>query len=184
MYKKMNNNSYEKIMKLIFERPSYRFHIREIARLVGLSPSTILNMLEWLKGRGLVKVEKKRHIVEVFADIENNAFLRKKRVFNISQIYESDIVDFISKKIDAELISVIGSYSRGEDIEKSDIDIVVISSEKNKEIDLSRFEKNLGRKIHLLVLNYNEISDEFYTNLINGVILYGHIKMKEKNERV
>lgn len=184
MYKKMNNNSYEKIMKLIFERPSYRFHIREIARLVGLSPSTILNMLEWLKGRGLVKVEKKSHVVEIFADIENNAFLRKKRVFNISQIYESDIVDFISKKIDVELISVIGSYSRGEDIEKSDIDIAVISSQKDKKINLDKFEKILGRNIHILILNYNEMSDEFYTNLINGVVLYGHVKMRGKNEGV
>lgn len=184
MYKKMNNNSCEIVMKLIFERPNYRFHIREIARLASINPNTVINMLTMLKNEGLVKVEKKSHVVEIFADVENNAFLRKKRVFNLSQIYESGIVDFINEKIDAELISLIGSYSRGEDIERSDIDIVVISSEKNRELNLSRFEKSLRRNIHLLVLDYNGIADEFYTNLINGITLYGHVRMREKNERI
>ena len=50
--------------------------------------------------------------------------------------------------------------------------------ENDKQIDLSKFEKVLSRKIHLIVTNYNSISKEFYINLINGIILHGYLDKK------
>lgn len=54
----------------------------------------------------------------------------KKRLFNLSEIYKSGIIDFLIKEYSPNSISLIGNYSRGEDIEKSDVDIVVISDKK------------------------------------------------------
>ena len=70
-----------------------------------------------------------------------------------------------------KFISLIGSYSRGEDIENSDIDII-IDSGKKKVIDLRNFEKKFGRKIHLIIMP-QKVSDEFFNNLINGIVVYG-----------
>ena len=126
----------------------------------------------------MVKTEKKRHIVEVCADIENKEFIKRKRAFNFSKIYNSGIIELLIKELDPESISVIGSYSRCEDIEKSDIDIVAISKAKAKEIELEKYEKILGRKMHLLITDYKDMSDEFYTNLINGMIIYGYLRKK------
>ena len=175
----MSKKIYNKIIGLIFEKPSYKFHLREAARLVNAHPNSIKAAAAELEKEGIVKVEKRKHLTELYANLENKNFIRKKRAFNFDSIYNSGIVEYLSEQFDPESISAIGSYSRGEDIESSDIDIVITGSlKKPKNINAEKFEEMLKRKIHLIITDYKEMSDEFYINLINGMLLYGHIKKK------
>jgi predicted nucleotidyltransferase len=167
----------EKLLKVLFQNPLTKFHVRELARLTKLNPNTIINISKEIKKENLIKIEKKKHLVEISANIKDDRFITKKRIHNLSCLYESNLVEFLKKEIEPELISVMGSYSRGEDIEKSDIDIVVISTNKQTP-DLTKFEKTLNRQIHLLHIDYKEISDEFYINLINGIVLSGFVRKK------
>jgi predicted nucleotidyltransferase len=173
MYKKMNNQ--EKILSLLFVRPTYRFHLREMARETKLNPNTIINITNKLEKLGFVKKEKKKNLVEVYLNLDKKEIIQEKRIFNLRKIYESGIIDFLTKMYSPLSISILGSYSRGEDIEISDIDIVLFS-EKKHIIDLNKFEKELNRKIHLLIPSKNDISKEFFNNLINGVVVYGAIQ--------
>ncbi len=168
----------QKILKTIFENPTTKFHLLELARQTKLHPNTVLNTLKVLEKKGLIIQEKKKYLKEISGNKDNPFFNIEKRVFNLNQIYESGILDVIVKKFNPESVSIIGSYSRGEDIENSDIDMVIISKEKYSNISLEKFERILKRKIHLLVLRYKEMSEEFYINFINGVIIYGAINKK------
>lgn len=71
----------------------------------------------------------------------------------------------------------MGSFSKREYIEKSDIDIVIITQNK-KFPELAVFERKLKRNIHILTLEYCNISYEFYKNLINGIVLCGYLSKK------
>jgi len=175
MYNKMDNEN--KVLRFFFDNPTEKFHIRAIARALKLNPNTILNIISKLEKKGLLIRKKKNHIVEVSADV-NDDFKRMKRIDNLKRLYESNIIHFLEKEFNPNSISVIGSYSTGEDIENSDIDIVIISNKnKHKEVNLKKFEKILFRRIHLIVTDYS-ISEEFYINLINGIVLYGYIDKK------
>ncbi|MDP3027824.1 MAG: nucleotidyltransferase domain-containing protein, partial [Nanoarchaeota archaeon] len=121
--------------------------------------------------------EKKKHIVESSADFSDK-FKQLKRISNFSKILDSGLVDFLNEKFPPEAISVIGSYSRGEDIKDSDIDIIIISKKEYYSVSLINFEKKLNRKIHLIITYYDKMSNEFYTNLINGIVLYGYLNKK------
>lgn len=169
-------NNKEKILKVFFDSPTKAFHIREIARKTKLNPNTVLNLLADLIKNKIVKREKKKHLVNVSALVNEN-FQRLKRVSNLKALYDSGLVDFLVDKFSPEAVSVMGSYSWGEDVENSDVDIVIIS-DKEKILDLSRFEKKIARKVHLIVVDYKTISKEFYINLINGVVLYGYLNKK------
>lgn len=169
------DNEISNVMSLMFNYPTRKFHIREIARITGLHPNTVIKEVKELKKKGFVIVEKKKHVVEVRANIDNSDFLWSKRIYSLSKIYESGIIGYLVSEFEPELISLIGSYSRGEDIEKSDIDLVVVSSKKNR-ADIHEYEKKLGKNVHLLIIGYKDISNEFYTNLINGVVLYGFVR--------
>lgn len=174
----MDKTNRNKVLELIFDKPTYKFHIREIARITNIHPNTAISMLKELKGEKIVNVEKKKHLVEVYGNLMSKEFIQRKRAHNLLKIYSCGLVDFINEKISPESISVIGSYSIGEDIERSDIDIVVISGKEGKNINLDKFESFLKRRIHLLFVDYNSISNEFYTNLINGIVLSGAIRRK------
>jgi len=175
----MEKSNYEKVLDVFFDDSTAKFYIREIARLTKLNPNTVLNILGVLEKEGLIKRDKKKHVVEVSSNI-NEKFKILKRTANFSKVSESGLVEFLNKEFSSEAVILIGSYSRAEDIKSSDIDIVVISKKDYSSVDLKKFEKILNRKIHLIVAYYNKMSDEFYVNLINGIILSGYINKINK----
>ncbi len=175
----MKQSNYEKVLGVFFDNPTEKFHVRGIARITRLNPNTVLNITRGLEKEKLIIREKKRHIVELSAKI-GERFKNLKKIDNLKKIYDSGLVNFLVEKLNPEAVSVIGSYSEGNDIKKSDVDIVVITKKEYLDIDLKKFEKVLNRNIHLIVAYYNKFSDEFYTNLINGIVLSGYIRRKFK----
>ena len=173
----MNKSNYEKVLEVFFDNPNGKFYIREIARITKLNPNTILNITNKLEKQELIKREKKKYIVELSANFNDN-FKQLKRISNFERLIKSRIIEFLNYKFSPEVIVVIGSYSLGEDIPNSDIDLVILTKKDYTDINLNKFEKELNRKIHLIITGYNKISDEFYTNLINGIVLYGAIRKK------
>ena len=75
-----------------------------------------------------------------------------------------------------DTIVLFGSASKGEDIQTSDVDIYVQSSEKK--INLETYEKHLNRKINLFFEeNFLKLSKELKNNIINGIKLSGYLKI-------
>ena len=59
----------------------------------------------------------------------------------------------------------------------SDVDIAVIGA-KEKKMDLSRYEKVLGRPLRLMHLrSLADVSKEFRESLFNGIVLEGSITL-------
>ncbi|HLC65274.1 MAG TPA: nucleotidyltransferase domain-containing protein [Candidatus Nanoarchaeia archaeon] len=167
-------NVKQKIISRIFDNPSRKFYIRELAREIHVNPNSVLNALEELEKESLVKREVKKHIVEITPNLENPHFLAKKRLHNLEKVYDSGVIDFLRKHYNPKAIILFGSYSRGEDVLKSDIDIAVVTSEKYS-VSTKIFEKMLNRGIHILLVQNGKIPKELYTNLINGVVLFGYL---------
>ena len=172
MYK-MNNR--EKVIKKLFEKPTYYFHLRELARDIKIHPNTLMIILDSLKKDKIVIKVKKKHLVEIRLNLENPKVIQERKVNNLGQIYSSGLVDYLKHEYSPDAIVLIGSYSRGEDIEDSDIDLVIFSVNKRHK-DLRKFEKRLNRKIHILLPSKRDVTPEFFNNLINGIVLWGVIR--------
>ncbi len=91
----IKKSKYEKVLDVFFNAPTHRYYIREIARITGLNPNTILNISNSLEKEKLIKREKKKHIVELSANIENKEFKELKRISNLKKIYESGLIDLL-----------------------------------------------------------------------------------------
>ena len=172
MYIKNNN---KKVLDLFFIFPRRQFHLREIARLVKLNPNTVSKILNDLVNEELIKKETSAVTVNFWANLDNERFIFEKRISNIKNIYYSGLIDELVKKYNnPDAIILYGSYSRGEDIEDSDIDIAMISKRK-ADISLEKYEKKLERGIHLLEVDLQKIKKELLNNLINGFIIHGYL---------
>ena len=170
-------------MKELFNKPTHKFHIRELARKTGLNPNTIISFTDDLEEESIIGKEKKKHIVEISLNLENPATLQKKKFFNLSEIHDSGLIDFLVEEYNhPKSIILFGSYARGEDIERGDVDIM-INTVKKEIVDLSKFEKKLKRKIHPFLFSEKEIKNmkkqnkELLNNILNGVILFGYINV-------
>ena len=121
-----------------------------IAKSLKVSQPAVSKALPYLKKQELVNVEKgkesKRFSIELNRD--NDFVMGLKRVDNLKMIYESGLANFLEKEFAGATIILFGSYSRGDDNFKSDIDIAIIGR-KDKLIDLKKFEKIFEKEINL-----------------------------------
>ena len=130
----IEKSTIEKVLAVFFENPSkLDFHLRELSRITKLSMPTIISTTDKLAKEHLIIKFKGMVMTIVQAYRDNEKFTRYKLLHNLKKIYESEIIEFLSEKYHhPKAIILFGSFSRGEDIERSDIDIAILIKKKIK----------------------------------------------------
>ncbi len=163
-------------MEFFFKYPERKLHRRELERLTKLSMPGVRKIVNKLVKKGLLESKKEKMVKNFFAK-RDEKFLQIKRAYNIHSIFSSGLLNFLKKRYEEpEAIILFGSYSKGEDISRSDIDIAVITP-KSEELDLSEFEKKLERQIKVYETRIRKAEKEFLNTLCNGIVLHGYLKV-------
>jgi len=171
----MDKSPEHEIMSLLYLQPTTRFSYREIERNTDLSIGSISKYAKLLEKEKLILIENMPNAKYVTANIDNQRFRKLKRLFNISILYESGLVDDIDRKLRPNAIVLFGSFGNGDDTERSDIDICVVGGRKNS-YNSKKYEKTLKRDISIMHLrNLNRSSKEFKDELVNGFVLGGYL---------
>jgi len=161
-------------MRLFFDFPTRHFQLREIGRLTGLGLPSVSNHLKRLKKDGLVRKER-GSVYPNWVASESELFKVYKRDDTLIRLVESGLIQFLADNSLPDVIVLFGSASRGEDFETSDIDLLLVASEKK--LDVQRFERLLHRKIALhFEPNVAKIPKELLNNVINGIVVHGYLK--------
>ena len=155
------------------------FHVRELARLTKMSPTTISNHLNNLKKKRLILYRKERGHSLFKANIKSEEFRQLKINYNINKIIKSGLIGCLEDKLNhPEAIILFGSFRKGEDIERSDVDIAIITPIKDAP-NVDKFEKILHHEISLFLFSREKIdkmkvkNKELLNNLVNGITLRG-----------
>ncbi len=161
----------EIINNLVFvhfcKRPHSSHHVRELSRLLGVSPPTCLALINELTKRQLLTSKSVGRSRLVSAAL-NEAFIFHKKWTNLFLLLESGLVQKLSEKRPQTLI-LFGSFARGEDTERSDIDI---ASDIALNEDLSKYERLLERKIQFHRIA-KELDKNLLENIRQGILLEG-----------
>jgi len=162
------------ITAYFIKEPEREFHVRELAKLTKKSPSTISKYLKQLERNNILISEKKLNHLFFKANSENPSFKDQKLFYNIKIIRDSGLINHLKDKYDPEAIILFGSFAKAENIERSDIDILIITPSK-KEINLEKFEKKLKHKIQLFLHSKKDkINKKLLNTFINGIKLEGY----------
>lgn len=172
MFKELNT------LKIFFEEPNREFNVREVARILKIAPATASKKLNYFKEKEVLNERKERFLKLYKSNLENELYKDLKIFYNIRKIKESKLIDALNKFYLKPTIVLFGSAISGLDTETSDFDLFIIS-EKTKELpELTKFEKIINRKLHILV--FKDMKDLKNTNIINnilnGITLQGKIK--------
>lgn len=171
-----------RVLGVFFDNPvpeGIGFQLREISRNISLSPKSVKLYLEDLEREKLIIKKKHRiHNYPVYYANRDNSYFRYLRKLNTMQrIKESGLLDYLDEKCMPDVIVLFGSASKGEDIRGSDIDLYLQCDEKK--MDLRKYEKEFDRKISLFFeKNFNKLSKELKSNIINGDKLKGYLRVK------
>jgi predicted nucleotidyltransferase len=174
----ITKNIKETIKEYFFLNPVVKLRVRQIEKILKLSLPSVIRYCRELEEERILTIIKTGNILFYTADRASEKFLLEKKLFNIRQIYQSELVDYLRQEIGNPPIVLFGSYAKGEDIETSDIDLY-IETPSNKKILLDKFEKKLQRRIQ--VFRYNSIKEiknkHLANNIINGIILNNYIRV-------
>ncbi len=172
-----------KILAHFLANPNTAFHIKQLARILSVSPASVSNAVKSFEEEELLSKEEKglAHIYRLNAD--NSVITPLKKAYGIAFVLSSKPKDKFLE-IDPNIISLalFGSYANGSFDEKSDIDLLVVTPAR-KEILIKaarKLEDELQNEVSISVFKLSEWrtmakkDDAFYERIVgNHILLYG-----------
>jgi predicted nucleotidyltransferase len=165
------------ILRLFYKKAGLSLNQNQISKHLKVSAPAVKKALPYLEDNDLILVKKDKETkrLSIQLNLDNHFVLGLKRADNLKQFYESGLADYLEVALAGSTIILFGSYSRGEDIFNSDIDIAVIER-KEKKIELDKYEKYLERKIHILFFDsFRKINEHLRNNIMNGYTITGSV---------
>ncbi|MAF36499.1 hypothetical protein CL622_05275 [archaeon] len=172
-----------KLLEIFFKFPTKVFHIRELSRMIDLAQPSVKNHLIELMKEKLIQKTDEGLYGGYHANRDDDLFRHLKQQNTVFTLHQSGCINYLFEQCMPQAIILLGSASKGEDTEESDIDIFVEA--KEEVLDLKKYEKILNRKIHVIWKeNFGNLSVELKNNLVNGTILHGVIRAFENEKRI
>ena len=173
------NNAY-RILEQFIRFPTKEFSGRGIARSLNLSHGTVLKHISELERLDMVRKKDTTLYPTFYANTENQKYRFYKKNWLVFKIKESGIIEYIQEKTLSSSIVLFGSGAKGTFSEGSDIDIFVEAQDSG--LATEKYEKKLNRTINILFeSDVNNLSRELCNNIINGIVLYGYIKLGKED---
>lgn len=138
----------KKILEVFLKNPFKEIHLRQIARLSEVSLNNVDSSLRLFVKDNMFKRRDISNMVFFKPNLENEILLkifeflelekkkkfydRNKKIARLLRKYTQNIIDLSNRKI--QLVILFGSVARGEWTKGSDIDILVVVSEKDKDV--------------------------------------------------
>ncbi len=119
--------------------------MRELEKTLQLPLPSVIRDCKELHEEEILTTIKTGNVVFYTGDRANENFLLEKKLYNIKTLYVSGLVQFIRIELNNPIIILFGSYSRGEDIENSDIDLYIETPSK-KTNKFRKIWKNIKKK--------------------------------------
>ncbi|NPE26878.1 ArsR family transcriptional regulator [Methanococcoides sp. SA1] len=168
-----NNNTY-KILKIFLDDPLEEFGLRELSRLVKISPASVKTHLQTLRKQNLIKKITRKNSPLYQAKRDTQEFKTAQKISTIHQLETTETLPHLQQTLAPKAIVLYGSHAKGDAIKSSDIDLFIIG--KETKINLTKYEKILNKPIHLIFENSLEkIPSELKSNIINGIVLRGYL---------
>ncbi len=171
-----------KILRFFLENCSSSFYVNETAQKLEVSSGSVSKFLKVLE-KDNIMIKKK--VGNSLLYKLNNELLIVKQLKVLIFLLNLDELDILKKflKADDSITSILtyGSYASGENDEKSDIDLLIISNKKEKFLSLiHELEEKLKKTVNIEVYKFSEwkklaeMNREFYQSIKeNHLLLYG-----------
>jgi len=169
------NQTSLKILSPLIEDPMKEFYQREIARVAKVSVGATNQTLKILAEKGIVTRERRGKMFFYRFNIQNPVARQLKILFNVNDL------DNLIKEIKdhCKRIILFGSCAEGNNVKGSDVDLFVLTSEKDKvKKTINYYEKKINKKISPIIVSANEFvklrskDKPLYKRIMKGIALW------------
>ena len=181
------DEAYEKVQTWFFSYPSKEVTLSKIAEELKISKTTANKIITRLKEEGFLMIKEVGKSWLISCNPHHIYNKTRKIVYNLSIIYDAyeillrDIIHtYVSNPVS---VILFGSYRKGDDNEKSDVDIAieVLGDQKTKIIEIGKFDPFGLRKnvvINLHIFSRKNVDINLFSNITNGIVLDGFLEAR------
>lgn len=181
------NEAYQKVLIWFYSFPNMETGLNDLSADLGISKTTAKKIVDMLVKKGFLNKQVYGKAWRITCNNNHQYNFTRKIAYNLSMVFEAyqqGMREGILKLAgNAKAIILFGSYRKGDDNEKSDIDIAVevAGDEGIQVIELGilpefGFRKNV--KINLHIFSRNKIDLNLFSNIANGIVLEGFLEVR------
>jgi predicted DNA-binding transcriptional regulator len=177
------NEAYNKVLIWFFSFPDREMSLSDLSEALRISKTTTNRVVNQLVKEGFLNIEVLGRIWRISCIKDHPYNLSRKIGHNLTMVHESGIIEHIHKMIEnTRAIILFGSYRKGDDTEKSDIDIAVevLDNKELRIIELGIMPKFGYRKnvhVNLYIFSRNKVDLNLFSNIANGIVLEGLLEV-------
>ena len=141
-------------LEIILDLIKNKSHLREIARNLNESHSTVLRRINELIKENILdfKQEGKNKVFFIKNNLKAKNYVHSAEIYKSSKLLRkhpelSIIFENIKKKAQKSMVILFGSYAKGNPKKESDIDIYIETQDKNLKKEINRINTKINIKI-------------------------------------
>ena len=178
------SEAYEKILQWFFSYPQIKIGLNDLSTELKISKTTARRIVMEFIAAGILSKEIFGNVWQITFNPSHKDVVLQKIPYNLRLIYASGILEAIHEQFPNPLAIVLfGSYRKGDDTEKSDIDIAVeIAGKGVFEVLQLGVLPQLGYRqnvpVNLHIFSRDKIDPNLFANIANGIVLEGFLEVK------
>lgn len=143
------------------------YHIRELSRIIKISPIYVQRELRNLESFGLLGSRKKGNMILYKLKTEHPITSDLKRIFLKTESVGREILNKLEADAGIRYALIYGSFAKGTETATSDIDLLVVGSIDEDQIlgSISKAERRIGREINFILWSEKEFLQKIKENI-------------------
>ncbi len=170
--------SKEEAILELFYSSSKHWHFEQILKKTEISRPQLAQWLKKFEKKEIIKrVKQKGKMPYYVQNFESPAFQNRKKLFALTKLIESGLLEHLASLPDAKVIIVFGSFARYDWYEGSDIDIFIYGDDEK--FEQGKYELKLKRDIQVhTAKNKKDLKkmDKMLPYIITGDFIKGSIE--------
>ncbi|MBI4441669.1 nucleotidyltransferase domain-containing protein [Candidatus Woesearchaeota archaeon] len=181
------NEAYQKAVYWFFSFPAIPIGLNDLSSALDISKTTTKKIIASLEKEGFVTKNIYGKTWIITCNKNHHFNFTKKIAFNLAMVfeaYESGLRDQILPLVgNAQAVILFGSYRKGDDTEKSDIDIAVeVTGNADLRIiqlgRISQFGYRMDVPVNVHIFSRDRIDINLFSNIANGIVLEGFLEVR------
>jgi len=149
------------ILKLLLLNPASKFHLNEIARKIGVSPSAVAKECALLLSLGLVKRSMQGNLTLYEINTESVIHEELKRIFLKYEFLD----ELLASRLQSERVKyalIYGSFAKGTEGEGSDVDLLLVADIEEDDLlkAVNEVERKTGREVNYNLWTESEFAEK------------------------
>lgn len=181
------SEAYQKVLYWFFSFPDISIGLNDLSTELKISKTTAKEIVLQFIEEGFLERKIFGKTWSITCNQEHPYNYTKKIVYNLAMVFEAyqeGLRDHILQIVgNAQAIVLFGSYRKGDDNEKSDVDIAVevLDDTDLKIVELGRipefgYRKNVSVNLHIFCRNKVDLN--LFSNIANGIVLEGFLEVR------